>query len=274
MRTLWALATITLVACDAGDTDETDTMDADTSDDVDTDETDTDPVDPDPAPIVGAWAEVGGTFPDQSVWGYPEVSETTWTDGYGGSYVIEAWVLDPGYAIAQNAESNPYNPGKYSRFDFASDGEDGFYYCQSAYAAATAAEAEATPRADDADFAAGCGGFTWSHLTPRLPLTGDWTDGYFTHDIDEANWQMADSLFHIADYSVNARFILAWNDEENEWNAGKWSRFDFHQEGDALYYCQSAYDADSQELAAQAESDHGDLSGGCGGWPWSALTAR
>lgn len=262
MRQLWILATITLVACQHSD--ETDTSGA-----IDTDTADA------PAPLLGDWAVIGGVFPDQSVLGHPTITEATWDDGYANTYTIETWNVDGGYAIAQNGSANRDNPGAYSRFDWVADGDDGFFSCQAAWDADSAEAAEATAPPDDADLSAGCTGFAWSHLSPKLPIDGEWTDGYYDHTIDEAHWVVADGLFHVARYSVDGRFVIAQNDAANEWNPSKWSRFDYHiDERSAAYYCQSAYDAENQALAEQAESDHADLSGGCGGGPWSPLTAR
>ena len=91
----------------------------------------------------GSWTQ---TFP-----GYPA---TTWT--------ITSYDNDGMYVIAQNSPDDPFNPGLWSRFDWAGD----LHYCQATFDAATEADALTTPRPDDSDLDAGCGGFAWTDLTP------------------------------------------------------------------------------------------------------------
>ena len=66
------------------------------------------------------------------------------------------------YLIAENDAGNSYNPGLFSKFEWTMDNGD-LYYCQSAYNAATAADAM-NAAADATDIAAGCGGFGWTGL--------------------------------------------------------------------------------------------------------------
>ena len=110
----------------------------------------------------------------------------SYTDGWGTDHVVEPWQWttapgvpgdeavyavaqynnDAGWAIAQNAATNTYSPGLWSRFDWSIDQGD-TWMCQTAYDAATADDALATSPADATDPAtAGCGGFGWTNLTP------------------------------------------------------------------------------------------------------------
>ena len=105
----------------------------------------------------------------------------TYTDDYAFTHVIddEAWVLggdsrfdildfsnEGRWIVARNATTNEWNPGAYSRFDWTLAGAT-LWYCQTAYAAPTLAEALATAPADASDpEAGGCGGSPWSRLTP------------------------------------------------------------------------------------------------------------
>lgn len=107
----------------------------------------------------------------------------SWTDDYGGDHTItnDSWSQyggssvfdfteydnDEAYAIAQNGSANEYNPDLYSRFDWTWDAADQLWYCQTAYAAASEADALATAAADPTDpSTTGCGGFPWTSLTP------------------------------------------------------------------------------------------------------------
>ena len=68
---------------------------------------------------------------------------------------------------------------------------------------------------------------------------------------------------------------IARNDESNMSSPCAWSRFDWAYDGDDLYYCQSAYAAESEEAALDSEpADAEDLEKGCSGFPWSQLTPQ
>ena len=69
--------------------------------------------------------------------------------------------------MAQNGPDNSYNPSLWSRFDWTYDDTGALYYCQSAYNAATQAEAAAASEPDaSAPGLGGCGSFLWTALTP------------------------------------------------------------------------------------------------------------
>jgi len=107
--------------------------------------------------------------------------EGTWADGWGGSHTITAFVWEnwgsvfeiteanasEGWLLAQNSVTNTYAPGLWSRFDWTWDSAGTLWYCQTAYEAASEADARATPAADPGDPAtSGCGGFSWTSLAP------------------------------------------------------------------------------------------------------------
>jgi hypothetical protein len=108
-----------------------------------------------------------------------------WLDSYGSYQTIDSWTWQTTfgedaawfhisqfgalYAIAQNDSDNAYNPDKWSRFDwvYAEDG-GGAYYCQTAYDAASEADAMATKAADGTNLETGCGGFSWTYMSEAL----------------------------------------------------------------------------------------------------------
>ncbi len=106
-----------------------------------------------------------GTYTDN--WGGThEITSDQWVQG-DSTYAIESFNNVDMHAIALNGSGNAYNPDLYSRFDWTWDSSDQLWYCQTAYAAATAEEAEATAAADPADpSTTGCGGFSWTQLIP------------------------------------------------------------------------------------------------------------
>jgi hypothetical protein len=113
--------------------------------------------------------EIAGSYTDDfgSTWSIDEVQIVLGYPGYAPSlFSVVRYDNDADVIIAQNDPSNPYSGGMYSRFDWYVDGA-ALWICQTAYAAASAEEAEATPAADRTDPAtSGCGGFPWTGLSP------------------------------------------------------------------------------------------------------------
>ena len=185
------------------------------------------------------------------------------------------------FVIAQNDDANDYNAGKWSRFDWTwTSGDTQLWFCQTAYAAESEADALATAAADDTNPASsGCGGFAWSRLD-KPAISSIYVDDYDSkHNIGDEQWKMimfgSPSVFHYSQFSNTNRFVIAQNDDANDYNAGKWSRFDWTwTSGDTqLWFCQTAYAAESEAdaLATAAADDTNPASSGCGGFAWSRL---
>ena len=194
-----------------------------------------------------------------------------------------------GYAIALNHADNAFAGGAYSRFDWFIDDANAVHYCQTRFDAATEQEAFEAAAADADDLAgAGCGGFSWSELTAvALDLVGSYTDSWgTTHEIDGDGWEQVSSWsndggvvtdsskFVRLHHSNKQRWLIAQNDEDNSWNAGLFSRFDWTEVEGQTYFCQTTYDsATAKEALEAAAADAEDpANGGCGFSTWSALT--
>ncbi|MGC6416213.1 MAG: hypothetical protein ACON3Z_03815 [Bradymonadia bacterium] len=126
--------------------------------------------------------------------------------------------------------------------------------------------------------AGGAGGMEPSPMA--FELTGTFTDGFGRHEIDENTWTTtyegsAPSVFEISTVDLETRFLVARNGDENEYNPGLWSRFDWVWSTTGLYYCQTAYAAETEDDALAIERpDDADPSmpGTCGEmFPWSSL---
>jgi hypothetical protein len=104
-------------------------------------------------------------------------------------------------------------------------------------------------------------------------LIGSWIDGFgFEHEITEDTWVSGDSAWAILEADVPGQVLFARNDDANAYAPGLYSRFDWTFDGDALYYCQTAYEAATLEAAkATPRADDGDLETGCAGFAWSSL---
>jgi hypothetical protein len=105
--------------------------------------------------IIGDWIDgFGGTH---------AISETEWVQTYGRDsflYTIDHFDNAAEVVIAQSQDDDGW-----ARYDWTYVDAQ-LYYCQTAFGLDSAAEADATPRADDSDPAtAGCGGFSWSSLS-------------------------------------------------------------------------------------------------------------
>lgn len=111
---------------------------------------------------------IAGNYTDN--FGYLQsVSAAFWVSG---TFVFEVCSIDEAKhaVIAINNARNPYSPGKYSRFEWTTNGSR-LWYCQSVYDAATAADAAAAAPANASSPAqSGCGAAAWSQLIQILPL--------------------------------------------------------------------------------------------------------
>ena len=141
-----------------GDADADTDADSDADSDSDTDaDSDTD-TDADTLEIVGSYTDDWG--------GTHEISATTWTMGWGDTFAITAHDNTADFLVAQNGAKNGYFAGLWSRFEWTEAGGQ-LWYCQSVYDATTEGEVGTAPWADRADPATGgCGGFSWTGLTP------------------------------------------------------------------------------------------------------------
>ena len=111
-------------------------------------------------------------------------------------------------------------------------------------------------------------------------LIGRYRDNYgMPHAISNTAWYQpssgwGDALFHITQFNSEEDFIIAHNDEEiAQGNGGQWSRFDYTEKDGKLYYCQIAYNEDTEEAAlAVTTADRTDpANSGCGTFSWTEL---
>ena len=250
----------------------------------------------------GSWSKFVDAPPMLSITG-------SYSDPYGGRHAVlpSMWTFGgfgntsyfhitqfsnaDGFVIAQNNAHNGYYPGLWSRFDWTwLDG--GLFICQSAFAAASEADAIATTAADDTDPAsAGCWGFSWSGFSvaePVLILAGEWTDADGTHHtLTHDEWSQwipyapAETYRYVVRQLSNEDgWAIAKNDADNPTGAVLWSRFDWRWydagigQGLELWVCHTVAAAVSQAdaLAATAADARDPSTGGCGAVPWSRFT--
>lgn len=118
-----------------------------------------------------------------------------------------------------------------------------------------------------------------------LAIAGAYTDAFGTaHEITDTSWTQtfgsgttaAAYAFAITSYDNVEQYLIAENGADNGYFPGLWSRFDWTDVDGDLFYCQSAFDAATEEdaFAAPRADDTDPASGGCGGFAWTALSAR
>jgi hypothetical protein len=123
--------------------------------------------------------------------------------------------------------------------------------------------------------AVGGGGGTAS-VSEGLAIVGSYTDDFDgEHTITNATWTSGGSVYNISQFDNEANYVIARNDEGNEYSPCAWSRFDWTESEGDIYFCQSAFAAESEDAALETEpADAEDLEEGCSGFPWSKLSAQ
>ncbi|MCA9494245.1 MAG: hypothetical protein KC621_30170 [Myxococcales bacterium] len=120
-----------------------------------------------------------------------------------------------------------------------------------------------------------------SEITEELlAIAGSYTDAFGTaHDIDEDSWTQQFAgypayTFSVSDWSNAEGWVVAQNGSDNGYFPLLWSRFDWvRTDDDRLFFCQTAYDAQTAEdaHAASRPSDADPENSGCGGFSWTEL---
>ena len=228
-----------------------------------------------PLAVYGVWDDTAG---------FHAVTDHAWLlwASWGTSrYDITQSSAAGGWLVAQNAASNQYNPGQWSKFEWFQGGGQ-LYYCQSEFGAVSEAAALAATAADQGNVNGGCGGFAWSTLdatSVAIEVGGVNVDEWATeHTVTDDVWVQASSfgtgIYNISQFDNTDNFAIAQNDASNTLNPSLWSRLDWTWYQDAFYVCQTAFDAADEAAAlATAPADATDPpTGGCGGFSWSNLT--
>ena len=112
-----------------------------------------------------------------------------------------------------------------------------------------------------------------------LSISGTYADSFnTTHTISISSWVSSHTTFGSSTYDMltidsTEKRLIAKNNAANGYAPNKYSAFDWILVGSQLYYCQIAYDKNTQaEAEGVAKADGSNpTSGGCGGFPWSAL---
>ena len=108
-------------------------------------------------------------------------------------------------------------------------------------------------------------------MRESIDIDGDWTD---TWGSDHAVTPFAWNANTITVFDNDAMWAVAQNSADDPWSPSLWSKYDWTWDADGeLYYCQSTYNAETEELALEADrADAEDLAAGCNGFSWSQMS--
>jgi hypothetical protein len=124
---------------------------------------------------------------------------------------------------------------------------------------------------------AGSGNDGGSEGLDPLVIAGEYTDNFGgDHTITSAEWLSGGFAFNISAFDNEEQWVLARNDQENAVFPCLWSRFDWTESDGKLYFCQSAFAAESVEAAAAVlrPDTTAPSTRGCGAFAWSELIAK
>lgn len=182
------------------------------------------------AHIRGTWKAGSG--------GFTTVTDTHWISmsQWGESLsTIDEWTND--YVITQLWSKDTYNPDKYSKREFHSDGANvaAWGYCSTIYDAVTAADAVAFDssvpgtsgtydKTKTSTDSGGCGTFSHTYFTKyAMPIAGTFKDDYGSTQTFSADKWNKNS---IVAYSDN--MIIYQNAADAQYSPGKWGKIRFH----------------------------------------------
>jgi hypothetical protein len=92
-------------------------------------------------------------------------------------------------------------------------------------------------------------------------------------NISASYWTSSDLVFEVCSVDNVRKRIIAQNDVRNQFNPGKFSRFEWTTFGNRLWYCQSVFDAPTPAAAdaAPPANPSNPVDSGCGQFGWSTL---
>jgi len=92
-------------------------------------------------------------------------------------------------------------------------------------------------------------------------------------EVSKSFWISTDAVFEVCSVDNASDRIIAMNNPRNAYNPGKFSRFEWTNSANRLWYCQIVFDAPSAAAAAAAAPANASnpAQTGCGNFAWSEL---
>lgn len=210
--------------------------------------------------VAGIWA---------STYGFDEtITEDAW-----GTATIVMFDNGENYAITQQPADDEFNPSKFSKLVWTEPAEGRFHYCIVEFGLATAEEAERTTKtADPGDLAGGCGGFPWTRLAEPIEIAGSFTSPFGMETISSHLWGTA--TVHAYDNGEN--WALTQWPSDDMYNPDKFNRVVWTEPtSGSFHYCIVDFGRDTLEqveTSTQTADASDPENGGCGSFPWTALS--
>jgi hypothetical protein len=118
------------------------------------------------------------------------------------------------------------------------------------------------------------GGGCSAKPTASPEIAGNYVDNYGgLQSVTNDFWYSAGLVFETCSIDNAGHRLVAYNNLRDGYNPGKFSRFEWTKSDNRLWYCQSVFDAATEQAAQSAPSaDPGHPAvGGCGNFAWSEL---
>ncbi len=187
--------------------------------------------------------------------------------------VVE-WDNEGNWAVLQNPEDDPWNPGKFSKVVWTDVDGETFWMCTVAFGLDSADDAVAAEDVSDAGDPAtgGCSDFPWTRFKAPLWLEGSWADNYGGTTLITS---FAYGPAAMSDWSNTDKWFITQNPADDEWNPSKFARAVWAEaDDDSVWVCTVDFGLETFDEAAASEAtadDSDPASGGCGDFPWTNL---
>jgi hypothetical protein len=110
--------------------------------------------------------------------------------------------------------------------------------------------------------------------TASPEIAGNYVDNFDgLQAVSDHFWYSGGLVFETCSVDNPGHRLIAHNNSANSFNPGKFSRFEWTKSDNRLWYCQSVFDAATEQAAASAppaDPAH-PATGGCGTFAWSTL---
>lgn len=221
----------------------------------------------------------------KGVWASNFGSVETITDAtFNSSAAIVAVDNEANWMVTQNAADAEFSPGTFSKIVWTVPAGAEFYYCTVTFGEPTLEAARDTTKvaSEEGVDTDGCGGFSWTKLTDKdqaIEVFGTWDTSFGetksgAETITTEKWAAMD----LRAFDNSERWAVTQNSPESEFSPSKYLRIIWTSiDSGFFHYCMVAFDLETEQAAldSEATADANALdTDGCGGFPWTKMTAQ